>query len=252
MSEAETERYTKVALVTGGARRIGRALCEQLHLAGYRVVVHYNRSQQPAQEIVHEFNQAHPSSAYAIKANLNESNEVENLAEQTLSKFGRVDVLINNASSFYPTPVASATDAQWHDLFNSNTKAPYFLAQALHPALKQNRGCIINLVDIYSARPMPNHSIYSMAKAANKMMVMSLALEFAPEVRVNGIAPGAILWPEAENGGPLINPEKIANIPLNTLGGTAAITQAALYLIEAAPYTTGHILVVDGGKSITS
>ncbi len=241
---------SKVALITGGAKRIGYALCENLHQQGYAIVLHYHRSHEHADELTRKLNGIRNHSAKAVQADLNDLSQVLRLARKATEAFGRMDVLINNASSFYPTPLSVATESNWNDLMNTNAKAPYFLSQALHPALLHSRGCIINMVDIFSEKPMPNHSLYSMAKAANRMMVMALAAEWAPEVRVNGIAPGAILWPELASANEITKTEKLARIPLGKLGGVAPIQQAVDYLIHQAPFTTGQILTLDGGQSL--
>lgn len=240
----------KTALVTGAAKRIGKAVAEALHSRGLNVILHCHNSWQETQQTAAQLNRVRPDSARVLRADLADMAQVKSLADEAQKAFARVDVVINNASAFYPTPFVTASDADWDILFGSNVRAPYFLSQALEPTLRKNRGCIINLVDIYSEKPMPGHSLYSMAKAANRMMVMALAKELAPAVRVNGIAPGAILWPQDQEGDEIKNMEKLKSIPMGTLGGTAPIVDAVLYLLEHAPYTTGQILNIDGGKSL--
>lgn len=235
-----------VVLVTGAAKRIGAALCRHFHQKGYRVVLHYRSSQEAAQALARELNLQTENSCICLQANLNKQTDIEQLAKSALQQWGRIDVLINNASSFYPTEVGSCTEQQWDELIGSNVKAPFFLCQALEPALKANNGSIINFADIHADKPMAKHSIYNMAKAANVMLSKTLALEFAPNIRVNGIAPGAILWPE--EGGE--NPDILKKIPMQRSGDEQAICQAAWYLTEQAPYTTGQILTVDGGRSL--
>lgn len=249
-SKPDTKNNSPVALVTGGARRIGKGICEALHHEGYNIIIHYNASLEPAQSLADAFNQTRPNSAVILHANLNVMEDVKDLAVRSQQAFGKLNLLVNNASSFYPTPLTHATESQWLDLMNSNLKAPFFLSKHLAECLTASQGCIINMADIYSERPMPNHSIYSIAKAGNRMMTMALAQELAPAVRVNGIAPGAILWPEDAQGNALENPSKLEAIPLRKLGGTQAITRAVTYLALHAPYTTGQVLAVDGGKSI--
>lgn len=241
---------TPCILVTGAARRIGRALVLALHQAGYKVVLHAHRSHQQAQAIADRLNAERADSAAVLLADLNDHHAVLELGQHAIAAFGRLDALINNASSFYPTPLADTDETQWQDLMASNLKAPYFLIQQTAAELARNRGCVINIADIFGERPMPRHSIYSMAKAANRMLTQALAQELAPDVRVNGIAPGAILWPEDDQGQEITNPAKLDLIPLQRLGGADAICQAALYLLQQAPYTTGQILAVDGGRSL--
>ncbi|GAA6153829.1 pteridine reductase [Pseudoteredinibacter isoporae] len=235
-----------VVLITGGAKRIGAALCRRFHEGGYRVLLHYRHSKDAADALASELNQEAPDSCCCIQADLNTLSGIRQLAESAKRKWGRVDLLINNASSFYPTPIADCNDAQWDDLMGSNAKAPLFLSQALAPTLAKHKGAIINFADIHAEKPMANHSIYNMAKAANVMLTKSLALELAPSIRVNSIAPGAILWPEAGEE----NASILAKIPLQRCGGEAPICQAAWYLAEQAPYTTGQILAIDGGRSL--
>lgn len=239
-----------VAVVTGGARRIGAALCEALHQAGFNVVIHHNRSAEQAELLAKKLNAQRPDSAITCAADLNLSAGIDTLANTSLQAWQRVDALINNASTFYPTAINQANETQWHDLMNSNLKAPFFLTQKLAPELIKQSGCVLNISDIFGQRPMPGHSIYSIAKAGNNMLTKSLALELAPKVRVNGIAPGAILWPEDAQGEVVVAPEKLAKIPLGQLGGTDAITRTALFLIKDSPYITGQIMAVDGGRTL--
>ena len=239
-----------VALVTGASRRIGRVICEHLHAEGFNIVVHYNSSQEMAKQLADKFNTIRPSSALTLQADLNDSGAVVELAAHAQAAWGRMDVLINNASKFYPTPVGTVDEQHWDDLFASNCKAPFFLAQALAEDLKKSKGAIINLLDIHVERPMPNHTIYCMAKTANRMMTQSLALELAPLVRVNGVAPGAAMWPEDNEGIEKINPEKIQTIPLKKLGGASAIAETVCFLVKNSNYITGQTINVDGGKTL--
>lgn len=237
-----------VALVTGSAKRLGKQIVCQLHKAGYRVIIHFNQSAEAASSLADSLNQQRPNSAVTLQANLLEDQAVKQLAAQALACFNRLDVLVNNASGFYPTPLASATLANWDDLFGSNVKAPYFLAQALAPALSDNNGCIINMVDIHAQQPLQDHSIYCMAKAALLMMTKSLARELAPTIRVNGIAPGAILWPSQQ----LAEADKadvLRQIPLQRTGTPADIANTVLFLLQS-PYISGQIIAVDGGRSL--
>ncbi|MDX1392317.1 MAG: pteridine reductase [Rheinheimera sp.] len=240
-----------VALVTGSAKRLGRKMIETLHSNGYRVVIHCNRSRAEADSLASALNEKITESAAVVQADLlNEANWPA-LADQVLACFGRLDALVNNASSFYPTPVDKATSADWQDLFGSNVKAPYFLSQAFAPELAKRKGAIVNMVDIHADKPLAQHSIYCMAKAALLMMTKSLARELAPTIRVNGIAPGAILWP-SEPAITLQEQDKaaiLAQIPLQQLGSPDDIAQTLLFLLQS-PYITGQIIAVDGGRSL--
>ena len=241
-----------VALITGSAKRLGRKMIETLHADNYRVIIHCNRSRSEADALALHLNKHRPDSAAVLQADLLDEACWPELARQAVACFDRLDVLVNNASSFYPTPVKDANAAQWQDLFGSNVKAPYFLSQALAPELARNNGAIVNMVDIHANKPLAGHSIYCMAKAALLMMTKSLALELAPAIRVNGIAPGAILWP-GEQSIVLKEQDKaaiLAQIPLQQLGTAADIAQTLLFLLKA-PYITGHIITVDGGRSLS-
>lgn len=238
----------KTALITGGATRVGAAISRALHRAGAHVLIHYRNSAEAATALRDALLARRPDSASLLQADLLILSELEGLAREATAVTGRLDILINNASTFYPTPIGEATEAHWDDLLGSNAKAPFFLAQALAPQLIGQRGCIVNLVDIHAERPHHEHPIYSMAKAANAMLVKSLARELAPEVRVNGIAPGAILWPENF----LQDEEKkaiLTRIPLARPGTTEDIAHTAMFLIDS-PYITGQIIAVDGGRSV--
>lgn len=239
-----------VALVTGGSRRIGAAICRTLHHAGFNLIIHYHRSVDSARQLADELNELRSESAVIQCADLGNIEQIATLAEYSRTVWGRVDALINNASSFYPTPLDTAREQDWDNLINSNLKAPYFLAQALAKDLIQQQGAIINLADIFAERPMPQHSIYSIAKAGNCMLTQALALELAPDVRVNGVAPGAILWPEDADGNEKVNTDKLSSIPLGCLGGAQSIADTVLFLITNAPYITGQIIRVDGGRSL--
>lgn len=243
-----TNSDAPVALVTGSALRLGRQMIISLHQQGYRVIIHYHRSAAAAAELAAKLNQLTANSAATVQANLTDDVAITTLAANTLACFGRLDLLINNASSFYPTPLAAATLDTWQDLFGSNVKAPYFLSQALAPELAKRQGCIINMVDIHAERPLADHSIYCMAKAALQMMTKALARELAPAVRVNGIAPGAILWPSQD----LPESDKaavLAQVPMQRLGNPTDIANTMLFLAQA-PYVTGQIVAVDGGRSL--
>lgn len=248
----------KVALVTGAAKRIGAEIARQLHQRNFNLIIHYHHSQKAALALVDELNEMRENSAHCIAADLSDLAQVNNLAEQAQQQWQRIDVLVNNASSFYPTAIGETSEADWDQLIGSNLKAPFFLAQALAKKLAEQHGCIINIADIYADRPLKKHSVYSIAKAGNVMLTKTLAQELAPQVRVNGIAPGAILWPDdthkkAEDKLSDDNKEKmLAKIPLQQRGHEQDIARAILFLISDAPYTTGHILTVDGGRTITN
>ena len=241
-----------VALITGGARRIGATVAKALHQHGYNIVLHYRNSQAEALELVNTLNCERAASAVAWHADLNQQGDIERLAQQALGQWQRLDLLINNASSFYPTPLDSATQEEWDELLNSNLKAPFFLAQAVVAALRETRGAIINIADIYAERPLKNHPIYCAAKAGNVMLSKSLAKDLAPLVRVNGIAPGAILWPEQESELNETSKLKIIDkIPLSRQGSAEDIARTVLFLAKDAPYITGQIITVDGGRSLS-
>ena len=241
------------AFITGSAKRLGRQTAITMHSAGYNVIIHCNHSRDDAAALAQRLNQQRANSAAVLSANLLDEHGWPTLAANAIACFGRLDVLVNNASSFFPTPVAQASTDQWQDLFGSNVKAPYFLSQALAPELAKQQGAIINMVDIHAEKPLPGHSLYCMAKAALLMMTKSLALELAPTIRVNGIAPGAILWPP-EQSVQLNEQDKAAimrQIPLKQLGSPEDIANTVLFLAQS-PYITGQILAVDGGRSLSS
>lgn len=237
-----------VALITGAAKRIGATIATQLHLQGYRVIVHYGSSADEAQALVDKLNSQRPSSAQCLQANLCEPEDIDALAKDAADIWGRVDVLVNNASSFYPTPFGDIKESDWLSLVGSNVKGPLFLTQALAPELAKTKGVVINMVDMHIDRPLPQHSVYILAKSGLASLTRSLATELAPNVRVNGIGPGAILWPERA----METAEKqklIDTIPLGALGSPQDIANAVLFLIDAS-YITGQILYVDGGRSL--
>lgn len=237
-----------VALITGAAARLGRAIAEELH-RDHCVIIHYRNSRAAAENLANVLNQHRPLSAVALHSTLAGPEECEQLAAQAVAAFGRIDALVNNASAFYPTPIGSADEQQWNELMGSNLKAPFFLSQALAPHLAEHRGCIVNLADIHADKPMPLHTVYSAAKAGLVMMNKSLARELAPDVRVNAVAPGAILWPEQEQEG--YNKDQIlARIPLQRSGDPSDIARTVRFLVADAPYITGQVIAVDGGRSL--
>lgn len=240
----------KVAFITGSAKRLGACIAKHLHAQGFNLVLHCRDSLEQAQKLSNQFNQHRNQSAVCLQADLCKPDQLKGLADKAESAFGRLDLLINNASSFYPTPVGSITVDDWHSLVGSNMQAPLFLAQYCAPSLKKNNGCIINMVDIHGQRPLHLHSLYCMAKSALITMTQALAQDLAPEVRVNGIAPGAILWPE-QKFDEAAKEEVLNQIPAGRLGRPEDIAEAALYL-ASAQYVTGQIIAVDGGRSISS
>lgn len=252
---SRSQKDSKVALVTGSAKRLGREIVLTLHQAGFRVIVHCRQSTVEAAQLCQQLNSLRADSACWLAADLTDDAALAEFAGKVPAQFGRLDLLVNNASSFYPTPVGSATLSQWDDLFGSNVKAPFFLTQALAAELSKQKGCVINLVDIHADKPLAQHSVYCMAKAALVMMTRSLARDLAPTIRVNGIAPGAILWPseQAITAMPTLTEQDkagiLAQIPLGHLGQPTDIAQTVLFL-ATSPYITGQILAVDGGRSL--
>jgi len=239
------------ALITGAARRIGACIARHLHQAGYDLILHYRHSATDAEQLAEELNAIRPGSCSSLQADLAEMAEVEQLAAEVQAT-GGLNLLVNNASSFYPTPVGQVSQQDWDALINSNLRAPFFLTQALTPLLKKTQGCVINLVDVHAERGLTGYPVYSIAKAGLKMMTLSLARELAPEVRVNGIAPGPILWPEAEAS--LSEDARQAVLDKTLLARTGRpedIAEAVLYLSQAG-YVTGQVLTVDGGRSLYS
>jgi len=238
----------KVALITGAAQRIGAEIARALHGEGMDLVLHYYRSARAADELRRELDAQRPESVALIQADLHDTPALTRLVEAATGQFGRLDLLVNNASSFYPTPVGEVSQAQWDDLMGTNLKAPFFLALAAARALQRNGGCIVNLVDIHAERPLKDHPIYSMAKAGNAMMVRALARELGPTVRVNGVAPGAILWP-GQGLSEEAKQEILERTVLKRPGTPWDIARTVLFLIRDAPYITGELITVDGGRS---
>ena len=241
----------KVILVTGGARRVGVATCRRLHSQGASLVVHYRASQSEARALQTELDQVRPGSVALVQADLLETANLPHLIDETVSHFGRLDALVNNASSFFPTPLGEITEDGWEDLIGSNLKAPLFLSQAAAPQLKRQRGCIVNIVDIHSEWPLQRYVVYNAAKGGLASLTRSLAVELAPEVRVNGISPGPILWPEAgEWMDEASRQHIIGRTLLKRTGEPDDIARTVSFLIADAPYITGQIIAVDGGRSV--
>lgn len=240
----------KVVLITGAAHRIGAITARTLHAKGMNLILHYRSSDEAAEALRDELLSHRPDSVILIKVDLHETRKLHKLAKIAAEKWGRLDVLINNASSFYSTEIGHVSEIQWDDLIGSNLKAPFFLSQAAAPYLKEQQGCIVNIVDIHAERPLKAFPVYSMAKAGLVMMTKSLACELGPEIRVNAVAPGAILWPEHldDDGKEKI----ISRTFLKRKGEPEDIAKAILYLVKDAGYMTGQILAVDGGRSLNS
>jgi pteridine reductase len=237
------------ALVTGAAKRIGAVIATTLHEAGANVVIHYFNSAAPAEALAAELNARRPDSAFTARADVRNVRALESMAATVLARTGRLDILVNNASNFYPTPIGSITEEQWGDLIDSNLKAPLFLSQALVPALRASRGVIVNIVDVHSQRPLRDHPVYGPAKAGLAMLTRSLAKDLGPDVRVNGVSPGAILWPE-EGMSEKLRTAIIRQTALKRAGEPEDIAAAVLFLVRDAPYVTGQIIAVDGGRSV--
>jgi len=248
-TQSSTDLRGKTALITGAAQRVGAQICRSLHHAGANVVIHYRHSDTSAKQLQAELNTIRANSAASIAADLNDISGLSPMVEFAEKQWGSLDILINNASRFYPTPIGSVTEAHWDDLINSNVKAAFFLAQAATPYLQKRSGVIINIIDIHADRPLKSHPVYCIAKAGLAMLTKSLACELGPEIRVNGVAPGAILWPEND-----MDDETKTNIVNKTFlkqkGDPQDIARAVLYLVQDAHYTTGQILAVDGGRSL--
>jgi pteridine reductase len=240
----------KVALITGGAHRLGAAIARGFHAYGMRLVIHYLSSEARARALQQELHAARPDSVMLVRGDLNHSEKLlKNLVFETVESFGRLDVLVNNAARFYSTPVGEASEEQWNDIVGTNLKAPFFLSQAAAPPLRKTGGCILNIADIYGDRPLGKHPIYSIAKAGLIMLTKSLARELGPEVRVNAIAPGAILWPET--GLDEMSKQRIVSrTPLKRSGDPEDIARTALFLVRDAGFVTGQVLGVDGGRGV--
>jgi pteridine reductase len=241
----------KVILVTGGAKRVGAAICRRLHAAGARIAIHYRSSDQEALALQQQLNDLRPNSASVFQADLLDLQALPQLVHKVVKQFGQLDALVNNASSFYATLLADINESQWHDLLGTNLKAPLFLAQAAAAELRRSHGCIVNITDIHAERPMHGHLLYSVAKAGLVALTKGLAQEMAPQVRVNAVAPGVIVWPE---NGAWMDEEQRRKIVAHTLlkreGEPDDIARTVAFLIQDAPYITGQIISVDGGRSV--
>jgi pteridine reductase len=249
MHERDGSLTGKTVLITGAARRVGAAIARRLHAAGANLVIHYRKSARDADALAKELAAARPDSVTTIQADLLDVAKLSTLVEAATGTFGRLDVLVNNASTFYPTKLGEITPAAWDDLVGTNLKVPLFLSQAAAPALRQSRGLILNIVDIHALRPLRNYTVYCAAKAGLHMVTRSLAKELGPEIRVNGISPGPVLWPEGQ--GDTKEREKIVERTiLKRMGEPSDIANTALFFAAHAPFITGQVLAVDGGRSV--
>jgi len=239
----------KTVLITGGARRVGATIARTLHGAGANVVVHYRNSAPDAEKLKAELNGARASSAATFQCDLLDMDKLSELSGYAVGRFGSLDILVNNASSFYPTPMGKITEAHFDDLIGTNLKAPLFLSQTTAPALRKSRGQIINIVDIHAMRPLRDYTTYCVAKAGLHMLTRSLAKELGPEIRVNGISPGPVMWPE-HGGDEAARQKIIQRTILQKMGTPEDIARTALFLAASAPFITGQILAVDGGRSV--
>ncbi len=245
MADTETN---PVILITGAARRIGAEIARLFHSQNYDIIIHYNRSAVEADNLCNELNSFRNNSCWMIQGDLNDAQGIENIVK-LVNSLGSLDVLVNNASSFYPTPLADCDQEQWDDLINSNLKGPFFLAQRLASTLTQSNGSIINISDMHARQALQNHPIYSIAKAGNIAMTKTLAKELAPEVRVNSVAPGAILWPEHELDDVEKQASVLSKVPMARLGTERDIADTVYFLAVQATYMTGQTIAVDGGSS---
>jgi pteridine reductase len=240
----------KVVLITGGAKRVGAAICRRLHGAGARLMLHYRASAGEARLLQAELNHVRANSVALIQADLLDVGKLPSLVEQTVQSFGRLDGLVNNASSFFQTPVGEIAPADWNDLIGTNVQAPLFLSQAAAPHLRKTQGSIVNITDIHAERPLKNYVVYSIAKAGLVGLTRSLARELAPEVRVNAVAPGPILWPDDEGFDELSRQRIISHTPLRREGTPEDIAKAVHFLLVDAAYVTGETINVDGGRHV--
>ena len=238
-----------VALITGSAKRVGAAIARSLHADGYDVALHYRHSGAEMQALIAELEAARAGSTLALQADLADFDRLAEIVAGTVGRFGRLDALVNNASAYYATPIGTVTPQQWDELFASNARAPFFLAQAAAPHLKASGGAIVNLVDIYAQRPLAGHSVYCMAKAALAMMTQSLARELGPEVRVNAVAPGNVLWSENAVKAETLDIVR-ERTALQRQGSPEDIVSAVRWLLTGNRYITGQIVAIDGGRSV--
>ncbi len=249
--DIEGSLHDKVILITGGVHRIGADTARLLHAEGAKLVLHYRNSRDTAHALQDELNKTRPDSVVLVRADLLDQASLPAVVADSLSTWGRLDVLVNNASSFYSTPVGKITESEWNDLMGTNLKAPFFLSQAAASHLKETQGCIVNIVDIHAERPLKRFPVYSIAKAGLVMLTKALACELGPEVRVNAVAPGAILWPEKEMD-EVTQQRIISRTFLKRQGSPKNIAKAVLFLIRDADYSSGQVITVDGGRSLNN
>lgn len=245
-----TQLHNKTILVTGAAKRVGAAIARRLHQAGANLTLHYRSSEREAHALQSELNLQRANSVMLVKADLQEVAGLAEIVKTCVDRFGSLDALVNNASAFYPTPVGTISADDWNELVGANLKAPLFLSQAAAPYLKKNGGCIVNITDIHAERPLKNYVVYSVAKAGLVGLTKSLARELGPEVRVNAVAPGPIAWPEDGSFDEVTRQRVISHTLLKRIGEPDDIARAVYYLIAEAPYVTGQIIAVDGGRSV--
>lgn len=252
MSENKAAAHNKVALITGSAKRIGAFVAEHMHGKGYDIILHYRHSAEAAKTLRDKLNHQRPHSCIALQGNLATAEDRNKLAEQTRSWKHRLDLLVNNASTYYPTPLGETTKEQWDDLFASNAQAPFFLTQQLQPLLQESQGAVINIIDAMASRVNEEFIPYNMAKTSLQIFTRSMAKAMAPHVRVNAISPGAMLWPEGDHHYTEAEKQSVlASIPLQRLGSELDIARTVYFLAEEAPYITGQDIAVDGGRSLS-
>lgn len=245
------DNTNKVVFITGGAKRVGAAICRILHADGFNLMLHYNNSVKEARALQAELNLQRPFSVTIIQGDLRNMSAIPYLITETVNQLGRLDVLINNASTYYPSEIGEIDEEKWHDLMASNLKAPLFLSQAAAPELRKNHGCIVNITDMHVERPKKGYIIYSIAKAGLVTLTKSLAHELGSEVRVNAVAPGPVQWPESNPQFDEVYRQRVINQTLlKRIGVAEDVAKAVKFLITDAPFITGHILAVDGGRSI--
>jgi pteridine reductase len=241
----------KAVLITGGARRVGAAIARRLHAAGANLIIHYRSSAGEARELKQELSASRAGSVVLVQADLLKAGNAPALVKDAVKSFGRLDALVNNASSFYPTPLGEITEKAWDDLVGTNLKAPLFLSQAAARELRKHHGAIVNIIDIHADFPMKSYVVYNVAKGGLVALTRSLARELGPEVRVNGVAPGTILWPDDDAWKDEVSRQRIMNqTALKRIGEPDDIAKAVEFLITGGPYVTGQVLAVDGGRSV--
>jgi pteridine reductase len=247
----DSKHTNKVVLITGGAKRVGAAICRSLHAEGFSLMIHYKNSINEARALQAELSQLRPNSVAIIQGDLLNIASLPNLISETICHFGRLDVLINNASTYYPSEIGDIDEAKWQDLMGSNLKAPLFLSQTAAPELRKNHGCIINITDMHVERPKKGYIVYSVAKAGLVTLTKSLAHELSPDVRVNAVAPGPVQWPENNPQFDEVYRQRVINQTLlKRMGEAEDVAKAVKFLVTDAPFITGHVLALDGGRSL--